>query len=74
MTKKQEEELILISGLCFNNTPFVYLSDDQCDLLHSTSVSELIKLGFSMDQANRMMACCKSNMQRRRSSFVKSED
>lgn len=69
MTK--QDKLDLIAGKCFNNSS---LTDEECDLLHSTKISELIKLGFNLDQANLMMRCCKRNMLKRRSEFKTSED
>ena len=69
MTK--QDKLDLIAGKCFNNSS---LTDEECDLLHSTKISELIKLGFNLDQANHMMRCCKRNMQKRRSEFKVSEE
>ena len=42
MTK--QDKINLIAGKCFNNSS---LTDEECDLLHATKISELIKLGFN---------------------------
>ena len=65
MTK--HDKLNVIAGKCFNNSS---LTDEECDLLHATKISELITLGFNLDQANIMMRCCKRNMQKRSADAV----
>jgi hypothetical protein len=71
MNMTKQDKLDLIAGKCFNNSS---LADEECDLLHSTKISELIKLGFNLDQADFMMRCCKRNMLKRRSKIKVSED
>jgi len=69
MTK--QDRLNLIAGKCFNNSS---LTDEECDLLHSMKISDLVSQGYSLNQAEHMMKCCKRNMLRRRSQFIKSEE